>query len=111
MVESPVPGPFNWADDAMTLPAIPQHPPRDLSCLRSDRSTAPHPFSSLRRRRGHPKIRRNPQRRYGHFHSYPPSRHHSQHPQTTIPVLLDWDRDPRLTDLSNALQALGWVRR
>jgi hypothetical protein len=24
---------------------------------------------------------------------------------------LDWDRDPRLYDLSNALQALGWVRR
>jgi hypothetical protein len=24
---------------------------------------------------------------------------------------LNWDQDPRLADLSNALRALGWVRR
>jgi hypothetical protein len=28
-----------------------------------------------------------------------------------LPVSLDWDDDPRLADLSRALQALGWIRR
>jgi hypothetical protein len=106
-----VTGPINWADDAMslpTLPTTPQHPPRDLSCLRS---TTPHPFSSLRRRRGHPRTRWNSQRRNSHFYSYSLRFHHSPHPRTTFPISWDWDRDPRLADLSSALHALGWVRR
>ena len=63
--KSPVLESFNWADDAGALPIIPtldQHPPRDLSCLRSN---SPHPFSSLQRRHGHPK-----KRQYAQCHSY-----------------------------------------
>jgi hypothetical protein len=112
---------FSWADDASTLPIAPtspQHPPRDLSCLRS---TSEHPFSSLRRRHhGHPKKRRNTlQRRRSDWHSYPldpyPALHCSSHPHTPFqaraPTSLDWDRDPRLADLSKALRALGWVQQ
>jgi hypothetical protein len=106
----PTPDRFDWAEDSEKLPTtltFPQHPPRDLSCLRS---ASAHPFSSLRRRRGHPKNRQtwNAQHSYGHSYSY--SRHRSLHPHTPFPALLNWDRDPRLADLSNALHALGWVR-
>ena len=47
--KAPTSGPLNWADDANTLPistTLPQHAPRDLSCLRS---TSVCPFLSLRR--------------------------------------------------------------
>ena len=103
--KSPILESFNWADDAGALPIIPtldQHPPRDLSCLRSN---SPHPFSSLQRRRG-PKKRQYAQRHgYGHHGHW----HHSLHPYTPSPSL-NWDQDPRLHDLSNALKALGWFR-
>ena len=52
-LKSAVPAPFNWDDDAGTLPIMPtflQYPPHDLSCLRS---TSKHPFSSLQCRHGH----------------------------------------------------------
>ena len=105
----PVSEPVNWGDEANTLPIVPtypQYPPRNLSCLRS---TTPHPFSSLRRRHNHPKKRQNTKCGYGHSHSY--HWHHSSHPYTPSHASLNWDRDPRLFDLSNALKALGWVRR
>ncbi|KAJ7810195.1 hypothetical protein B0H13DRAFT_1667633, partial [Mycena leptocephala] len=31
-------------------------------------------------------------------------------PTGQSPLRLDWDRDPHLHDLSQALMALGWVR-
>ncbi|KAG6806320.1 hypothetical protein H0H92_003430 [Tricholoma furcatifolium] len=31
-------------------------------------------------------------------------------PHTSSPVHMDWDRDPRLVDLSRALRNLGWIR-
>lgn len=111
--ESPISDRFDWAKDATALPitpTFPQHPPRDLSCLRS---TSTHPFSSLRRRLGRPKNRRksrNPQGHHGHWHFYTQPRHHSSHPYTPSPSL-NWDQDPRLFELSQALKALGWVRR
>lgn len=106
---------FNWADDASTLPIIPtvsQQLPRNLSCLRS---TAPNPFSSLRRRRGNPKKRWNAQHHcHGHSESpgYSFSRYHSSRSHTPfrVPISLDWNQDPRLIDLGAALRALGWIR-
>jgi hypothetical protein len=109
---------FSWADDTYvshTTPISPMKSPRDLSCLRS---TTPHPFSSLRRRHGHPKNRRSFQRHgcHNHFHSHSRYYQHypspySQPPPAIMTNSLDWDQDPRLLDLSNALRALGWVRR
>ena len=114
--KSPVLESFNWADDANTLPVIPtfpQHPPRDLSSLRS---TSMDPFLSLQRRHwhGHPKKRRNdPRRRRSYWHQSFPALHHSSRSHTPFRTLnsLDWDQDPRLADLSNALRALGWARQ
>ncbi|GAC1675706.1 MAG: hypothetical protein NVS9B9_30720 [Ktedonobacteraceae bacterium] len=28
-----------------------------------------------------------------------------------VPMALDWESDPRLSNLSQALKALGWIRR
>jgi len=118
--------PFNWADDAVSLPTIPiisSKQPRDLSILRSP---VKNPFSSLRRRQGYPK------------YSHTVSSHHYTQPYPTrrilpigpvftrkhpfglgtlptpaipkpFPLKLDWDVDPRLADLSRALRALGWA--
>jgi hypothetical protein len=101
---SPVVDRFEWADDAEALPispTFPQHPPRDLSCLRS---MSAHPFSSLRRRRGRPRYQQNTQCRHDHPYTSP-----TWH--APLPVHLGWDDDPRLSDLSAALRALGWIRR
>jgi hypothetical protein len=103
-LKSPVSEHFNWANDTESLPTtsiVPTKYPRDLSCLRS---TATHPFLSLRRRRGRPKNQRN-----SYYPVYP--WHHSLHPHNPLPASLNWDQDPRLADLGNALRALGWVRR
>jgi hypothetical protein len=109
---------FSWADDADRLPTpsiVPTKCPRDLSDLRS--STV-NPFSSLKRRRRHPQNshHRHFQPCHKHFyhpHCYPsPSHWHApdRFPQPAFGVSLDWDQDPRLADLSNALRALGWSR-
>ena len=111
--KSPVLDRFNWADEAEALyitSTIPQHPPRDLSCLRT---TSTHPFSSLRRKRGRPKnrTRQNAQRSYSYTHPFSTTQHLLSHPHTPFHASLNWDQDPRLADLSKALRALGWVRR
>ena len=113
--KEPLSSRFNWADDAGTLPILstftqrPSLPPRDLSGLRSPST---NPFLSLKRRRRHPQNshRKYFQPRFNPSPRFPtqPPRHLSQRPYA---VSLDWDQDPRLADLSNALQALGWVRR
>ena len=112
--------PFNWADDTeapQTIYTTPTKHPRDLSGLRS---SSINPFSSLRRRhRNH----RNPPR-FINFRPQSCCHHTFRKPQIyssslptphclsgSQPVLLNWDQDPRLADLSNALRALGWVRR
>ena len=114
-LKAPTSGPLNWADDTNTLPistTLPQHAPRDLSCLRS---TSACPFLSLRRRRGRPKNHWNAQCLGYHSHLYPfkfPAWNHPPpHTPFRVPISLDWDCDPRLADLSNALRALGWSRQ
>jgi hypothetical protein len=112
---------FSWADDAVELPTLPTAPtkqPRDLSGLRSS-NFSKNPFSSLQcRRRKFNKNRfhffnSNPQRY--HHHTFPGPYRHSQKPhycsQPPLSVSLDWNQDPRLLNLSNALKALGWVRQ
>ena len=118
--ELPVSEHFNWADDAKSLPISSKIPiySRDLSCLRS---SSINPFSSLCRRC------RQPQKFYSFINSFPqscchytyqkpyshssPSRTPCHPSQLHIPILLNWDQDPCLADLSNALWALGWVRQ
>ncbi|KAJ7814804.1 hypothetical protein B0H13DRAFT_2683963 [Mycena leptocephala] len=121
--------PLDWAEDAAVLPISSPRPympstppsPRDYSALSSGSAK---PFASLQRRR-----RRSPraplswtpshsihQRTKYHYpqkntHSY--SMFFSPVHSTSIhqvPTRLDWDRDPRLRDLSRALTALGWVK-
>jgi hypothetical protein len=106
-------GAFNWADNAGSSPTtfiIPTKHPHDLSSLRSSSS---NPFSSLQRHRRQPRkyhrsIKFSPQYcpchafQEFHFHLTPP--HTPCHPsQLCIPVSLDWEQDPLLADLSNAL--------
>ncbi|KAJ7929662.1 hypothetical protein B0H13DRAFT_2310298 [Mycena leptocephala] len=119
--------PLDWADDAEALPISCPHPPltppspRDFSVLSSGSAK---PFASLQRRRRRsprtplpwtpsPSIRQRTKYRYPqkNTHSYPtffsPVHSTSIH---QVPTQLDWDRDPRLCDLSRALTALGWVK-
>ena len=110
---------LSWADDTSELPTLPTNPTkhtRDISGLRSS-TLIKNPFSSLQRRHQARKFRSHPfnSRPQCHCHQTFSSshllsqkpHHHSQHPFTT----LDWDRDPRLSNLSTALRALGWIRR
>ncbi|KAJ7900653.1 hypothetical protein B0H14DRAFT_2671366 [Mycena olivaceomarginata] len=77
---------------------FPKSPPpavaRDFSGLRSGVS---QPFSSLQRRH-----RRTPRTL--------PRSQSNQNSCFRPPPAVDWDRDPRLRDLSRALTALGWMR-
>jgi hypothetical protein len=104
--------PFNWADDAASLPAqnIPSSlPPRDLSGLRSSKS---NPFSSLQHRskrfthHSHQSHRHRSRFNFNSFYSP----HHNSFKPTPPHSHLDWESDPRLFDLSRSLKALGWIR-
>ena len=127
---------LNWADDAALLPILSiRPPPRDLSALRSMKR---NPFGSLQRHSkpfcsrvsscSHQDIpfSRTPHSRYRPqplcSSSLFPKPHVSPQvskkepfisskvtpPSSRISVL-DWDQDPRLSDLSRALKALGWI--
>jgi hypothetical protein len=118
MMNSP---PLNWADDTSSLPTqiIPSPPsPRDFSDLRSSKQ---NPFSSLQHRSKR-FIRYSHQshqshRSRSHFNSnslYSPHRNSSKPSQryfhTKTYSHLNWESDPRLSDLSRSLKALGWIR-
>ena len=109
---------FNWADEATSLPikVLPSpRPPRDFSDLRSSKI---NPFSSLRHRsRRFTHFSHKSRRHHSHFNSnsfYSP--HHNPfkpsqpHSQTKTYSHLNWESDPRLSDLSRSLRALGWIR-
>src|SRR5882757_2987739 len=106
------PTPFNWADDASSLPILSSRPPpRDLSILRSPFSK---PFSSLQHR--------NKRSRYPFLQPFQNfkssstpcqtfSRHSFPAPRfSSSPIMLNWDQDPRLSELSRVLKALGWIQ-
>ncbi|KAJ7867673.1 hypothetical protein B0H14DRAFT_3587876 [Mycena olivaceomarginata] len=131
-----VPGaPLDWAEDAAALPIPSPSPhtpsmppsPRDFSALSTGSAK---PFASLqRRRRSSPRAPSSwshscpiPRQRTqsGVYHHYPQKHTTHFHPSFRFaepsnyfspPTQLDWDRDPRLRDLSRALTALGWVKR
>jgi hypothetical protein len=110
---------FSWAEDAVELPLLSMAPTKQLRDISGLRSPSKNPFSSLQRRRKISNKKRprfiNSMPQYCCFQVFPCSHshfqryhHHSEPPASTS---LNWDQDPRLADLSNALQALGWVRR
>ncbi|KAJ6460985.1 hypothetical protein C8R45DRAFT_1108800 [Mycena sanguinolenta] len=127
--------PMDWAADTEALPISGPHPsstpppPRDFSVLCTGTSW---PFASLQYRR-----RRSPRAPSSWIHSRPIPRQHTKSgvynhfpqkrtpyypsfrfaaPSTNsflpgqVPTPLEWDRDPCLRDLGQALAALGWVR-
>ncbi|KAJ7108903.1 hypothetical protein C8R43DRAFT_1243421 [Mycena crocata] len=108
---------FVWADEPSDV-HIPEQttfppplPPRDLSALRSDWTTST-PFASLRYR-AH-RTQKTPRDRYlsttgARFLMRPQAMHGSVPPfvRKTF-TTLEWDHDPRLSDLSRALRVLGW---
>lgn len=101
---------LDWAEDATSLPALPL-PPRDLSGLRSSKL---NPFSSLQRRSKNRIGRTYRSRRCSLFNSFHPPHQISfspfqQHSPKTYSHL-NWESDPRLSDLSRSLKALGWIR-
>jgi hypothetical protein len=112
--------PLDWAEDANSLPVTLPPPslprqPRDLSVLHSSSSS---PFSSLQHRsKRFTHYSHQPRRRHSHFNSnsfYSP-RHSSFNPfqphfNTKTHSHLNWESDPRLSDLSRSLKALGWIR-
>ncbi|KAJ6579503.1 hypothetical protein DFH09DRAFT_1146803 [Mycena vulgaris] len=125
---TPSSAPFNWADEDATIhlpdmKPLPNFPARDLSVLRSD-STSLTPFDTLRYRTHRTqKFIRAPRRSAMRTNSSP--RHPacsatvSRSAAPSLPLrplrvtstsALDWDQDPRLTDLSRALRSLGWAR-
>lgn len=112
---------FSWAEDSESLHSPSTAPTKNLRDLSSLRSSSPNPFSSLRRRhRNHKNSRHfnnfrsqfNCQHTNSNFCYHIPVRtpYRSSHWQPHLSPL-NWDQDPKLVDLSNALQALGWVRR
>jgi hypothetical protein len=116
---------FDWAEDAELLPIASKLQPRDLSVLRSN---IPQPFDSIQRqarrrqthnflpslfvRRGRPVWTTGPivthRHPFGLGSGKPIISIPSPVPQES-PLKLDWDSDPRLVDLSQALCALGWA--
>ena len=119
----PLPAHFDWANDAVSLPILPSKPPpRDLSVLRS---SSQQPFSSLQRRNKKSKKHFSQSFRCYHSSSVPhqiffQARYlpfcSSSAPfvpapcSRSSPSTLNWEDDPRLSDLSRALRTLGWIR-
>ena len=121
---------LDWAEDVEFSPYIltspsPRHQPRDLSVLRSSSTS---PFASLRHRskcqgsRSHRQSRRQcplnsefpyPRPQYNLHTSpqYPKTQHPKFEPVVSHQASrLNWESDPRLSDLSRSLKALGWIR-
>jgi hypothetical protein len=113
-VTPPIP-PLNWANNVASLPTqvLPSPlPPRDFLGLRSPNL---NPFSSLQHRskrlthysrhsrRSHSRFNFNSPH-YDSFKSFRP------HFQSKTYSHLHWESDPRLSDLSRSLKALGWIR-
>jgi len=119
---------FNWSDNAASIPIIPifpkNQPCHDLSALCT---TNPNPFSSLAHWNHHswlPLEDHNFSGLQPSFwpHQAPPHLPVSQStshwrfipisaPIASVPstLALDWESDPCLSDLSQALKVLGWI--
>jgi len=115
--------PLDWTEDTASLPTSPlppapttshHHAPRDFSGLRSSK---PNPFSSLQR---HSKqlCGRTPHFRHQNTPFIQPLQSYRSSPSFFTPSkhtspphisALNWDQDPHLLNLSQALKALGWI--
>jgi hypothetical protein len=111
------PEPRNWADEVCGLPiqlppAVPVKSPRDMSILSS---SVLKPFGSLQRRTKRSHSRYSPPHSFNkrQYYSSTYTSHRSQQYRTQVPdtTSLDWRGDPKLSNLSKALESLGWVRR
>ncbi|KAJ7242622.1 hypothetical protein C8J57DRAFT_1726236 [Mycena rebaudengoi] len=106
---------FNWADDAAeavptaTATNTPSLPSRDLSVLRSAAGSLT-PFGTLqsRARRTHRTTRPRHRSNFAPPTSTQPNA--SKPFRLTLSSNLDWDRDPRLSELGRVLRSMGWAR-
>src|ERR1700678_1410883 len=114
---------FDWADDAASLPILPSNPPpRDLSVLRS---SSTRPFSSLQQHNRKPKkhffqpfknYHMSSVRCQNNFQARPLPSYASSVPfiqrprQSPSPSTLNWEDDPRLSDLCGGVRALVLIR-
>ena len=111
--------PLDWAEDTESLsiapipPSLPVRQLRDLSALRSSKS---NPFSSLQHCSKH--FSRHSHQAHCrqfcfNFNPYPPHRNSFKQSQPHFHIKthshLNWESDPRLSDLSRSLKALGWI--
>ena len=116
---------LDWADDAESLFSQPLPLPRQPRDLSSLRSSSPCPFASLQRRSKSQGSRNYCQSRHNNSvfpYPRPQYNHHTspRYPKTQYPKFepvishkashLNWESDPRLSDLSRSLKALGWIR-
>ncbi|EDR02579.1 uncharacterized protein LACBIDRAFT_308172 [Laccaria bicolor S238N-H82] len=125
---------FDWSDNAASIPIVPIFPKNQPHCdLSALRTTNPNPFSLLAHRNRRSRLplgkcdisgprppfqpRRTPPF-FPVFQTVPRQRFIPvlnltalPLPSTPlkIPMALDWESDPRLSDLSQALKALGWI--
>jgi hypothetical protein len=122
---------FDWSDDAASIPVIPifpkNQPSRDLSALRTSNPNAFSLLARQNRRFQLPLGNRNVSGSRPPFwpHRAPPHFPVSQStirrrfipistpisPPLSSTMALDWESDPCLSDLSQALKVLGWIRR
>ena len=106
---------LDWAEDATSLPVLPL-PPHDLSGFHSSKS---NPFLSLQCRSKNRTSRAHQSHHHcshSNFNSFHPPHHISSSPfqpclsfYTKTDSHLNWESDPRLSDLSRSLKALGWI--
>jgi hypothetical protein len=127
VIPSTLPNPsLSWADESYHIYApdpapSPLLPPRDFSALRSDRTSTP--FGTLQHRAHRrqksarpPRCsasRSTPHRRFYTSAApvyYATNASCTPKPFRAVSSALDWDRDPRLSDLSRVLRSMGWAR-
>ncbi|KAJ7267072.1 hypothetical protein C8J57DRAFT_1326562 [Mycena rebaudengoi] len=121
----PSSAPFRWEDEPNSTPLTsatnaPRLPARDFSVLRSD-TTSLTPFGTLQyRSRRTQRSSRAPRRSTTHavfprVHApstaaWPTTTAGFASRRLTSAYTLDWDRDPRLSELGHALRSMGWTR-
>jgi len=115
---------FNWSDNAASIPIIPIFPKNQPCCdLSALHTTNPNPFSSLAHQNHHSQLPLEDQPSFRPCWA-PPHLPVSQSTscQWFIPISapiapvpstlsLNWESDPHLSDLSQALKVLGWIHQ
>jgi len=124
------PSSFDWSEDAVSIPVTPIFPKSQPICdLSALRTSNPNPFSSLAHQNRHSQLPLDNCDIYGSWPPFQPcqapphlpvsqSTTHQQFIPISVPIApvpsilaLDWESDPCLSDLSQALKALGWIHQ